>query len=370
MTGNAAIPYTGLDRQYSSIRDEVLPVIDQVLSSGEVVNGRWTLEFEYTIAQYVNRRYAVAVNSGAQALILAIRTLDHFNRDSCDKILLPAQGSPTLLNAIIESGYDPIFCDVDPRSGLIDVTKISIGPDEVAAVIACNISGNIVDYNSLQSWASFFNKHRIPIIEDASQSFGGSLNGVVSGSFGDISCLSFDPDKNFPNYGTGGMILTNEYDFYDICLDWRDNGRQSNHLLSGVDSKLSESDCAVMLVKLKYFEAWQARRRLIARYYIEQLAGFVKIPSISEGVNHSWCEFVIQSFDRDRIMRLVESQGISLRVPYAIPLHLLDIVRWPKHADLSNAEDFSRTCLSLPIYPELTDLEVERIVNAIRSTAH
>lgn len=360
------IQFFGVDRQYANIREEILDITDQVYTSGRVLDGVYTKNFESTVAKMTERRYAIAVNSGTQALIFALRNLDFYSLFKKNKVLIPSQSFVATVNAVIEAGMDPVFCDVDPVTGLIDLNKIDVVPDELAAVMYVNLFGNIIDYDKLLTYKDFWNKHSIPIIEDAAQSFGAYYRGVPSGKLGDISVLSFDPTKNLNNYGSGGMILTDDADFAELCRSYRDNGKFHDHNVAGTNSKMSESDCAQMLVKLKHFPAWQARRTQIAEYYTSELDGYVDLIPIDSKVEHAWSKFVFHTEYRRMLQDYLTQNGVETRIHYPTPLHTISVSEAFDPGVLQGAEDFSRTCLSIPIYPELTDQEVELMVDLIR----
>jgi len=369
MSGTKRIPFFGVDRQYTNIREEILDAADTVYKSGQVLDGYYTDLFEKTVAKMTERRYAVAVNSGTQALIFASRSVDFGRAEVRNKILIPSISFVATVNSVLEAGFDPVFCDVDPVTGLIDLNKIPVPASELHAVMYVNLFGNIIDYDQLEHYKSLWAEDDIFVIEDAAQSFGSYWRGVPSGKLGDISVLSFDPTKNLNNYGSGGMILTDDYDHYEFVRDLRSNGKFSEHTMSGTNSRMSESDCAQMLVKLKYFDQWQARRRLIAEYYRDQLEGIVGIPTVDSRVEHSWHKFVMHVPDRGRLKIRLDDAGIETRIHYKTPLHL-EPVSIPFTVDynmgvLLGAEDFCKTTLSLPIYPELTDAEVESIVSNV-----
>lgn len=361
------IPFFGVDRQYSKLREEILDATDRVYTSGKVLDGMYTDLFEQYMSKRTNRRHAIAVNSGTQALIFALRNIDFYSLFKKNKVLIPAQSFVATVNAVIEAGMDPVFCDVDPVSGLIDLNKIDISPDELAAVMYVNLFGNIIDYDKLNTYKEFWNKHSIPVIEDAAQSFGAYYQGIPSGKLGDISCLSFDPTKNLNNYGSGGMILTDDSDFAELCRSYRDNGKYHDHNVAGTNSKMSESDCAQMIVKLRHFDSWQLRRKQIAEYYTEELAGYVDLIPINDKVEHAWSKFVFHTEYRRMFQDSMMQQGIETRIHYPVPLHMVNVSEAFNPSMLEGAEDFSRTCLSLPIYPELTDSEVEHIVDSIKT---
>jgi dTDP-4-amino-4,6-dideoxygalactose transaminase len=169
------------------------------------------------------------------------------------------------------------------------------------------------------------------------------------------------------------MILTDHWELAETCQNLRDNGKQSDHTQSGTNSKMSEADCAQMLVKLKYFNDWQARRRQIADYYTEELDGIVYVPEVADEVEHAWHKYVIHHERRNNIKSGLEAEGIETRIHYMPGLHLETVSFSFNTADtrqLEGAEEFSRTCLSLPIYPELLDIEVEQVVETIRQSIY
>jgi dTDP-4-amino-4,6-dideoxygalactose transaminase len=234
-----------------------------------------------------------------------------------------------------------------------------------------NLYGNIIDYDKLTAYRTLWADYDIPVIEDAAQSFGAYYRGHPSGKLGDISILSFDPTKNLNNYGSGGMVLTNDPDINDAVCDYYNNGKFNQHSVPGTNSKMSEADCAQMLVKLKYFDSWQKRRTKIAEYYTEQLSdlpGIVVIPVESQ-VEHSWHKYAIHVRSRLQFQHRLDQLGIETRVHYNRPLHLepVSFIYAIDHnmGILNGAEDFCKTTVSLPIYPELMDAEVEHVVDSI-----
>ena len=374
MTTNK-IPFFGVDRQYQNLREEILDATDKVYASGRVLDGTYTKQFERTIAKMTERRYACAVGSCTQALIFALRAVDNeYFRGSRNKVLIPAQSFVATINAVLEAGFDPVFCDVDAQTGLMDLNTIPVHADELAAIMYVNLFGNILNQEQLITYMEMFSEEKIPIIEDAAQSFGAYYRGVPSGKLGDVSCLSFDPTKNLNNYGSGGMILTDDSAIWELVNDYHDNGKGNDNMQSGTNSKMSEADCAQMLVKLKYFDSWQARRKEIAEYYSEELDGLVGIPPVDMNVEHAWSKFVIHHHSRSSLYTDLLNMGVETRINYDTPLHQQSVafsfIPFDDTGVLEGAENFSRTCLSLPIYPELEDYEVEYVVDAIKQSIY
>ena len=371
MIGMTKIPFFGVDRQYNNLREEILDFTDKAYASGRVLDGKYTRQFEKTIAKMTERRYACSVGSCTQALIFSLRAADNeYFRGSRNKILIPAQSFVATINSVLEAGFDPVFCDVDPQTGLMDLNTIPVHADELAAIMYVNLFGNILNQEQLITYMEMFSEEKIPVIEDAAQSFGAYYRGVPSGKLGDVSCLSFDPTKNLNNYGSGGMILTDDPAIWELVNDFRDNGKMNDHIQSGTNSKMSEADCAQMLVKLKYFDQWQKRRAEIAEYYTEELDGLVGIPPVDMNVEHAWSKFVIHHHSRSSLYTDLLNMGVETRINYETPLHQQSVAfsftTFDDAGVLEGAENFSRTCLSLPIYPELEDYEVEYVVEAIK----
>jgi dTDP-4-amino-4,6-dideoxygalactose transaminase len=185
---------------------------------------------------------------------------------------------------------------------------------------------------------------------------------------GNISVLSFDPTKNLNNYGSGGMILTDSFSIYESLLDIKDNSKHSAHASTGTNSKISEADAAQLLVKLRYFDSWQRRRQSIADYYISELAEWVDVIMPGPDVISAWSKFVIRLGERHGLQNHLAESGIDTRFHYDKPLFELPIgynfIDYAREI-FRESTAFSRECLSLPIYPELTDAEVEHIAEKI-----
>lgn len=358
------IPFFGVTRQYQNLREEILDITDRIYKTGRVLDGEHTKHFEEKMARRCNRAYAVAVNSGTQALVFA--QLAAMNKPPY-AVLIPTVSFVATLNSVLMNGFVPVFCDVDFK-GIIDINSYAHKLDRsVGAVMYVNLFGNCIDWDKFRMQTQFFNDDLV-IIEDAAQSFGASYKGIPSGKMGDISVLSFDPTKNLNNYGSGGMILTDDDKIYQRLLSLRDNGKPL-HDQPGTNSKMNEADCAQMLVKLQHFDAWQRRRTEIANYYIDNLYQYVDILIPNEHVTHAWHKFVIRTHDRTALQSRLSQQGIETKIHYQDALYDLEVgFHYVDHVEdqFTETAAFTRECLSLPIYPELTDSEVETIVKCIK----
>lgn len=358
------IPFFGVDRQYKNLREEILDITDRVYSTGKVLDGEYTREFELRIARRCHRSYALAVNSGTQALIFAQQAAI---QNPPYSVLIPTISFVATINSVLMNQFTPVFCDIDYK-GIIDLDSYEYKLDtSVGTVMYVNLFGNCIDYDKFRMQTEFFNDELI-VIEDAAQSFGAFYKNIPSGKMGDVSVLSFDPTKNLNNYGSGGMILTDDYEIYQKCLSLRDNGKAINDV-AGTNSKMSEADCAQMLVKLNHFDAWQYRRSKIANYYIDQLDQYCDILAPNTDVTHAWSKFVIRTSNRNSLMHHLSLAGIETKIHYATALYDLGVgFNYIDYSRDLYAETsaFTQESVSLPIYPELTDSEVETIAESVR----
>jgi dTDP-4-amino-4,6-dideoxygalactose transaminase len=359
------VPFNGIARQYKDLRDEILDASDRAYRGGQVLDGSYTQMFERQMAARCMRQYAVAVNSGTQALVFA--QMATARSEGVENVMIPGISFVATLNSVLMAGNKPVYCDVD-HNALLDIETIDYALDgNVDSIMYVNMFGNVLDYDRLLNVARFFN-NEVKIIEDAAQSFGATYNGIPSGKLGDVSVLSFDPTKNLNSYGSGGMILTDDYNIYQFALALRDNGKILDHDFAGTNSKMSEADCAQMLVKLKYFDSWQRRRTEIANFYIENLTDWVDVLLPNQDVEHAWHKFVVRVGSRSAMQGYLASKGIETKIHYEKPLfeHPIgwDYIDYA-HDIMRNSTAHSQEALSLPIYPEMTDYEVEMIVDSI-----
>jgi dTDP-4-amino-4,6-dideoxygalactose transaminase len=356
------VPFNGLGRQYASLKEELLHAADLVYSSGRVLDGEYTAKFEQAIATRTDRTYAISVSSCSQALLVSM--MAYAGHDTSKKVAVPALSFAATANASVLAGRNIQFIDTD-TDGILDISKLD--GSHIGIILYVNLFGNVIDYDKLKLVSDFFNDS-IPIIEDAAQSFGAYYKGKPSGKLGDISCLSFDPTKNLPNYGSGGMVLTDNDDVAAYVKSFKDNGKQSSHWMVGTNSKMSEADCAQMLVKLKYFDQWQARRAKIAAYYADNLSDIVSVPEYSFDVIPSWHKYVITTVDnRDDLASKLLTYGVETKVHYKTLMPDMPVFRYDGNIPFPAADAISNTALSLPIYPELTDVDVEHVAASIRS---
>jgi dTDP-4-amino-4,6-dideoxygalactose transaminase len=359
------IPFTGLRKQYNNLRQEILDATDEVLRSGQLMNGNFTAEFENWLAKENHVKYAVCVHSGTSALeAIAEYYANDPSLPNPPRVLIPSLTYAATANAFIRAGWEPYFIDTN-HHGIIDIKKI---PDiSFQAVILIGLYGaSIAHLGDISTWRHWSNNGKI-IIEDAAQHW------LAAGCsrIGNAAAISFDPMKNLPAYGNGGAVVTSDRDLFDFVRAWRDNGK-SSHQETGTNSRMSELDCAHMLVKTRHIATWQARRKKIASYWRERLSK-TEIRCLIDQDNvqdHAYHKFVIDINNRDILQKNLAIRKIETKIHYVQPLHEIGTFRqYPGPDILSCASALARRVLTLPLYPELTDLEVEYVIDQVLDCA-
>ncbi|TAM86013.1 DegT/DnrJ/EryC1/StrS family aminotransferase [bacterium] len=360
------IPILDLTVQYRALKPEIDAVVADVFAHGHFINGPHVHAFEAEIAAYLNVPYAVALNSGTDALHLALRALDIGPGD--EVITTPFTFAATT-EAIGIVGATPVFADIDPRTFAIDPQQIErlIGP-RTKAVLPVHLYGTPAAMEEIMTIAQ---RHGVAVIEDCAQSIGAKVGVEATGTIGDIGCFSFFPSKNLGAYGDGGMLVTRSERIADRVRALRAHGGavKYHHDELGVNSRLDEVQAAILRVKLPHLDDWNARRRAIAQRYTEQLQHVpgLDTPSCALASLPVYHQYTVRVDQRDALRRLLSDVGIQTMVYYPTPLHLQ-----PVHAHLGlgpgtfpHAERAAAEVLSLPIYPELDVLDQERVIAAI-----
>jgi len=324
------------------------------------MDGNYTAEFENWLAKKNRLSYAVTCHSGTQALeILA----GYYRDNDLDfvrppTVLVPALTYPATANAFLRAGWKVIIGETD-YYGQLDTRKILKDMDlHYHAVCAVGLYGAAL--RDMQPA-----KNRAILIEDGAQHW---LSDDCRRQ-GEATAISFDPTKNFANYGNGGAVVSDDRKLLDYARDWINNGKHTRHSEVGTNSRMSEIDCAQMMVKTKYINQWQKRRGEIASHWIERLkkTGVRTLIDDSNFESHCYHKFVIEADNRNIMQRNLTLRKIETKIHYAEPLHELPAYQ---HLDnpgtlLSPASSLSRRCLSLPLYPELSDMEVEYIIDQL-----
>ena len=338
------IPFTGLKKQYNTLRTEILDATDEVLRSGQLMAGNYTAEFENWLAKKNHSKYSVTCHSGSQALEIIAEYYRLQSSINPPRVVVPAMTYVATANAFIRAGWEIYIADTDTH-GLLDKKKI---PQDlsVQATVLVGLYGAAV--NADRFWGTDL------VIEDGAQHWlSNNCNRI-----GNATAISFDPMKNLNAYGNGGAVVTDDIDLLEFAREWCNNGKPK-HTSIGTNSRMSEVESAQMMVKTKYIDTWQARRKNISLYWIGRLknTGIRSLITAQNFETHSYHKFVIDTDRRDIVCRNLAIKGIETRVHYREPLHEL-----PAYSDyigpdiLSIASALSRRVLSLKLYSELIDL--------------
>ncbi len=350
-------PMIDLQKQYLDIQQEILSVLNQVLESSQYILGSKGLELENKIRDYHGVSEAIGVASGTDALYLSLLS---FGIGKGDEVITTPFTFFATAEAIIYAGAKPVFVDIDPETFNIDVSQIPKAiTEKTRAILPVHIFGHPADMSSIMEISK---KYNLRVIEDCAQSFGASLNGKKTGSYGDAGCFSFYPSKNLGAYGDGGMIILNDRAAAEKVRMYRNHGSKGayRHEFAGYNSRLDEIQAGVLLVKFRKIDEYNKKRREKAMLYNRLLDGVVKCPSEKGDINHVYHQYTIVSEKRDLIQRHLREKGISSVVYYPIPLHLQQALRYLGYSenDFPIAENTASNVLSLPIYPELDEKDI------------
>ena len=362
---NHHLPFLDLKRQYRQIKHEVLAAMEQVLEEAAFYGGKYPEAFEEKFARHCQTGFAVAVNSGTSALHLAMLTLD-IGRG--DEVIVPANSFIATAWAASYTGATPVFADCTADTWQLDASQIeaNITP-RTKAIVGVHLYGQPCDVDAIKAIAD---RHNLYFIEDSAQAHGAEYEGRRVGGLGEMACFSFYPGKNLGTYGAGGGITTNNEAYARRLRSLRNHGSTEKyyHDEIGFSSQMGGLEAAVLGVKLNYLEAWNARRREIAKYYLQNIQNpairMQHQPDFAESVHHL---FVITTENRDGLMKYLNGNGVFPGIHYPVPCHLQKAYAHLNHkkGDFPNAEYLSDHCLSLPMYAELTDEEVTYVAGLI-----
>ena len=361
------IPFVDLSRPCVEIRGEIDDAIQRTIDRGAFASNQAVASFEDDFARYCGARHCVAVNSGTSALHLALITSGVLAGDEI--ITTPFTFIATSW-AISYVGAKPVFVDIDPHTGNLDVERIAraIGP-HTRAILPVHLYGQMAD---LEPMRELCDKHGFALIEDAAQAHGAEYQGHCAGSYGDLGCFSFYPTKNLGAFGEAGAITTNDDKVAARLRHLRDHAQieKYRHEELGFNYRMDELQGAILGVKLRYLDGWNQARAELAHAYTSRLAkAALTLPCESPGRKHVWHLFVLRSPQRDQLCRKLAQASIGSGLHYPIPLHLQPAYRFLgyKPGDFPVAEKFASQCLSLPMFPGLKQIELERICDVILS---
>jgi len=361
------IPLVDLKAQYATIKHEIDEAIARVINETAFVGGKYVEQFEAEFAAYCRAKYCVGVANGTDALYIALRGL---GVGKGDEVITVANSFVATSEAITMAGARVVFVDCDPTTHNIDVEKVvsAITP-RTKAIIPVHLYGQPADMMNLKAIAE---KNGLFLIEDAAQAHGAEINGQRVGTFGHAACFSFYPGKNLGAYGDAGAVVTNDEKLAMKCRMIANHGRAQkyDHEFEGVNSRLDGLQAAILSVKLKHLEDWTEKRRKIASLYGNYLATpGVTTPIEKKGVRHVYHLYVVRMKKRDLVQKALAENGVSAGIHYPIALPLLQAYRYLGHSgkDFPVATQYAQEILSLPMYPELSEGQVEYVCNQLKN---
>jgi dTDP-4-amino-4,6-dideoxygalactose transaminase len=360
------IPFVDLKIQYQSIKSEIEAAVKRVIESGSYILGPEVENFEKDFAEYVGARFCVGVNSGTAALQLALMAA---GVGASDEVIVPANTFFATAETVSTAGGRPVFVDADPVAYTIDVSKIenAITP-RTRAIIPVHLYGQPADLDPIFEIAR---RHNLIVIEDAAQAHGAEYKGRRVGALSQVGCFSFYPAKNLGAYGDAGAIVTNDEAIARRLRLLRDHGseRKYHHEIVGYNFRLETLQAAVLGVKLRHLEAWtELRRQHAARYAELMKPTSLVLPRELEYARHVYHLYVVQSDRRDELQQKLAAAGVHTGIHYPIPVHFQPAYSslGYRAGDFPETEKQSRRVLSLPMFAELTDEQINLVAEALK----
>ncbi len=390
------IPLIDLKAQYKSIAEDLDRVTKEVLSSAGYIMGKNVTEFEKEFAEYLGVKHAISVGNGTDALVIALKSL---GIGAGDEVITTPFTFFATAETISAVGATPVFVDVEKETFDIDPSKIEEKiTSRTKAILPVHIFGQSARMDEINEIAK---KHNLKVIEDACQAVGSKYKGKNIGTLGDVACFSFFPTKNLGCAGDGGILVTSDDDIATIARALRthgsgENGQKAYNLLNniteevqtahdaddtvynplkyynyliGYNTRLDAIQAAILRVKLPHLDNWNARRREIAKIYDEAFKDTELVtPIIREENLPVYHMYILQSEKRDEVISKLKEKGIATGVYYPVPMHLQKVYKnlGYKTGDMPVAEYLSHRTFAIPVYPELTDEEINYIVDTIK----
>ena len=360
------IPIIDSKRQYATVGAEVEKEVLEVLRSGSYILGKNCKAFEEEIAQFLNCKHAITLNSGTDALHLALRALDI---GAGDEVITVAFTFVATTEAIGIVGAKPVFVDIDPDTFNINTNEIEskITP-KTKAILPVHLYGQPCNMDVIMDIAK---RHDLFVIEDACQAIGAEFKGKKVGTFGDIGCFSFYPTKNLGTMGDGGLAVTNSEYLKNRMIALRNHGGAVRyyHDEIGINSRLDEVQAAILRVKLKHINEWNKKRREHAAYYNELFKDTKDIVTPKE-LDDTYCvyhQYTVKIPNRDEVHKLLQERGIGAMIYYPVPLHLQKVHAHLglKEGLLPNTEKNTKLVLSLPMFAEITEEEQRAVAKTL-----
>jgi dTDP-4-amino-4,6-dideoxygalactose transaminase len=359
-----SIPMVDLKQQYQNLKAEIEPAVCQALDDAHYILGPNVTAFEQEAAAYLGVKHAVGVASGTDALELALLAC---GIGPGDEVITPSFTFIATVEAILYCGATPVFIDIDRSNFNIDIAQIeSLITDKTKAIMPVHLYGNPVNMPAIMKIA---NHHQLKVIEDCAQSFGATWQEQQTGTFGDAGCFSFYPSKNLSGFGDGGLITTSSDAIYHDLIALRNHGSYTryHHEKLGYNSRLDEIQAAILRVKLKHIDEFNQQRYQAAQHYARALQNIVTTPKLDDNNQHIFHQYTILHPKRDAIQTALKANDIASAIYYPIPIHKQPLFAGKyDDLDLPVTEALTEECLSLPMFPELTETQTEQICQTIK----
>ncbi len=361
------VPFIDFREQYYVVRDQIDAGLKKVFEDGTFILGPQERDFEQAFARYCEAPYAVGVNSGTDALYLALVAL---NVGPGDEVILPSFTFIATALCVSYTGAKPVFVDIEERTYNIDPDKFAAAiTPRTKVIIPVHIYGQPADINQITELAK---RHKIAVVEDACQAHGATYQGRKTGSLGDIACFSFYPTKSLGGCGDGGMIVTNNKEIYEKILMLRDYGRQGryDHKIKGYNSRLDTVQAVVLAAKLPHLDQWNRMRNDVAVQYGQLLKNIDSIitPFLEKDRTHVFQTYAVRVPNRDKVCGQMKNRGVDVLIHYPIALHLQEAYAdlGYKRGDCPVSEAVADDILSLPIFPHMKKEQIDYVCAALR----
>lgn len=361
------VPFLDLKAQYKGIQKEVNAAIQKVLDNTAFAGGPFVKSFEENFAAYCGTSYGIGVSSGTSALWLALKA---FGVGEGDEVITTPNTFIATTEAITMAGAKPVFVDVDKKTYTMNPIEARMAvTSRTKAIIPVHLFGQMADMDPILKFAK---ANRLFVIEDASQAHGAEYKGRRAGTLGHVGCFSLYPGKNLGAYGEAGIIVTDNQFLVERIQMLRDHGQPQKyiHTMEGWNARMDGIQGAILDVKLKRLEKWNDLRREKAELYAQYLKNVpgIVLPETAPYNRHVFHVYAIRVNNRDGLMKHLQSRGVGCGIHYPIPLHLQEAYSWMGHkpGDFPVAEATASQFVSLPIYPELTEKQIEYVAECVR----
>lgn len=369
MIRNIRVPFLDLEAHHAPLRAEFDQAIGEVIDSGAFAGGPVVAQFENEFAAFCGSRHAIGVGNGTDALWLALLAC---GIGPGDEVITVPNTFMATAEAITYTGAKPVFVDVDERSYTINPELLEDArTPRTKAVIPVHLFGQVADMDQI---LSFGRKHGLYVIEDAAQAHGAEYKGRRAGSMGDLGCFSFYPGKNLGAFGEAGAVVTNDDNLQEKIRILRDHGqiRKYRHAMVGWNCRMDEIQAAILRIKLRHLDQANQRRRAHARQYDRLFHDLEEVgrPFEVASGQHVYHIYPIRVPERDGVMRLLEEKDIGCGIHYPVPIHLQEAYRGLgyERGSFAISERLCSAFISLPMFPELTEAQVELVAESVRES--